>query len=102
MRLPRAHLCGLLTLGLASAIFAQQDEIPSQPKAAATICVAMLANASTTAALVERLTERLTRSLKQNKVNALMMDSRTTDKHPLQLSPVNGEEAQQKDCDYVL
>lgn len=30
------------------------------------------------------------------------MDSATTDKHPLELSTDNGEEAKQKECDYVL
>ncbi len=93
MRLPRfAVLCSLGFLAVASTIVAQ-DEIPSQPKSGAKVCVATVGNASTTSAFVERLTERLTRSLKQNKVNAVTMDSRTTDKHPLQLSTDNGEEA---------
>jgi len=30
------------------------------------------------------------------------MDSATTDKHPLEMSTDNGEEAKQKECDYVL
>jgi len=94
-------LCSLGFLAVASTIVAQ-DEIPSQPKSGAKVCVATVGNASTTSAFVERLTERLTRSLKQNKVNAVTMDSRTTDKHPLQLSTDNGEEAKQKECDYVL
>ena len=102
MRLHRfAVLCSLGFLAVASTIVAQ-DEIPSQPKSGAKVCVATVGNASTTSAFVERLTERLTRSLKQNKVNAVTMDSRTTDKHPLQLSTDNGEEAKQKECDYVL
>jgi hypothetical protein len=102
MCLPRfAVLCSLAFLAVASTIVAQ-DEIPSQPKSGAKVCVATVGNASTTSAFVERLTERLTRSLKQNKVNAVTMDSRTTDKHPLQLSTDNGEEAKQKECDYVL
>ena len=102
MRLHRfAVLCSLGFLAVASTIVAQ-DEIPSQPKSGAKVCVATVRNASTTSAFVERLTERLTRSLKQNKINAITMDSRTTDKHQLELSTDNGEEAKQKECDYVL
>ena len=66
------------------------------------MCVASVGNASATQAVLERLTERLTRSLKQNRINAVTMDSRTTNKHPLQLGTDNGEEARQKECDYVL
>ncbi len=102
MRLPRfAVCCSLVLLAVASAVVAQ-DELPPQPKSGATVCIATVGNASTTPAFVERLTERLTRSLEQNKVKAVMMDSRTGDKHPLQLSTENGEEAKQKECDYVL
>jgi hypothetical protein len=64
--------------------------------------VATVGNASSTSAFVERMTDRLTTSLKQNKINAVTMDSRTTEKYPLALSNDNGEEAQQKECDYVL
>ena len=99
MRLQRfAILCSLGFLAVASTIVAQ-DEIPSQPKSGAKVCVATVANASTTR---ERLTERLTESLKQNKINAVTMDSRTTDRHPLELSTDNGEEVKEKECDYVL
>jgi len=102
MRLHRfAVLYSLGFLAVASMIVAQ-DEIPSQPKSGAKVCVAIVGNASTTSAFVERLTDRLTRSLKQDKINAVTMDSRTTDKHPLQLSTDNGKEAKQKECDYVL
>jgi hypothetical protein len=73
------------------------QDLPAQPKSGAKVCVANLLNASTTSADGDRLTERLTRSLKQNKMNAVMMDSRTTNKHPLELSIENGEEAKQKE-----
>jgi len=101
MRLPRfAVLCSLVFQAVASTM--PQDEVPPQPKSGAKVCVATVGNASTAPAIVERLTERLTRSLKQNKINAVTMDSRTTDKHQLELSSNNGEEAKQKECDYVL
>ena len=101
MRLPRFEvLCNLVILAVAPTVIAQ--DLPPQPTSGAKVCVATVANASTTDAFVERLTERLTRSLKQNKINAVTMDSRTTDKHPLELSTDNGEEVKQKECDYVL
>jgi hypothetical protein len=102
MRLPRfASLCNLIMLTFVTSALHAQD-LPPQPKSGAKLCVATVGNASTTQAFVERLTERLTRSLKQNKINAVSMDSRTTDKRPLELSTDNGEEAKQKECDYVL
>jgi hypothetical protein len=101
MRLSRfAVLCSLGILAVVPRMVAQG--LPPQPKSGAKVCVASVANASTTSAFVERMTERLTRSLKQNKINAVTMDSRTTEKHPLELSSDNGEEAQQKECDYIL
>jgi hypothetical protein len=101
MRLPRLTLlCSLMLLAVIAEMVAQ--DLPAQPKSAVKICVATVENASTTSAFVERLTERLTKSLKQNKINAVTMDSRTTDKYPLHLSTENGEEAKQKECDYVL
>ena len=93
-------LCSLIVLVVAPTMIAQ--DLPPQTKSGAKVCVATVANASTTRAFVERLTERLTSSLKQNKINALTMNSRTTDKHPLELSTDNGEEVKQKECDYVL
>jgi len=101
MRPPRFQvLFNLVVLAIAPTMIAQ--DLPPQPKSGAKVCVATVANASATPAFPERLTERLTRSLKQNKINAVTMDSPTTDKHPLELSTRNGEEVKQKECDYVL
>jgi hypothetical protein len=101
MHLPRfTVLCSLVFLIVTTIMAAQ--ELPPPAKSGAKVCVATVENASTTSAFVERLTERLTKSLKQNKINAVSMDSRTTDKHPLEVSTDNGEEAKQKECDYIL
>ena len=101
MHPPRLILfCTLALLPVTSSLAAQ--EVSSQTSRGARLCVATVGNASTTSAFVERLTERLTKSLKQNKVNAVTMKSPTRDKHPLALSPDNGEEAKQKECDYIL
>ena len=102
MRVSRFSIfCGLGFFAVASTMVAQ-DELPPQPKSGGKVCVATLENASTSPAFVERLTDRLTKSLKQNKINAVIMESRTTDKYPLELSTENGEESKQKECDYVL
>jgi hypothetical protein len=93
-------LCNLVVPGVALTIIAQG--LPPQPKSGAKVCVATVGNTSTTSAFVERLTERLTKSLQQNKIDAVTMDSPTTEKYPSGLSTDNGEEAKQKDCDYVL
>jgi hypothetical protein len=85
-------------VGLSTGVFAQ-DGPASQP---AKVCVAVVGNASTTSAFLEHLTERLVKSLKQNKVGAVAMDSSTSSRYPLQLSKENGHESQQKNCDYVL
>ena len=85
-------------VGLSTGVFAQ-DGPASQP---AKVCVAVVGNASTTSAFLEHLTERLVKSLKQNKVGAVAMDSSTSSRYPLQLSKENGHELQQKNCDYVL
>jgi hypothetical protein len=81
---------------------AWQDEIPSQPKSDGRVCVAIVSNSSTTSAFVERMTARLTKSLKENKINALTMDSRTTTGRQLQPTIENGHEARDNECDYML
>lgn len=102
MRLPRfAAFVAVVFLAGAFPI-AAQDKIPSLPKSGVKLCVATIGNASTTSAFVERLTERLTKNLKQNKINTVTMDSQTTDRPLLEVSTENGEEAKQRECDYIL
>jgi len=57
---------------------------------------------SARAALVDRLTERVSKDLRDDKINALTMDSSTTTDHKLRPTRENGEEAKSKDCDYIL
>jgi hypothetical protein len=94
-----AVLCSVGFLAMAFPVVAQDAPHPHQELK---LCVATIGNASTTSAFVERLTERLTKNLKQNKINAVSMDSRTTDKPPLEVSIENGDEAKQRECDYIL
>lgn len=98
MRLP----CLCLMLVLAIALAAVGQDLPSQPKSEAKVCVAIVGDASSTSAFVERMTERLTKSLKQDKLNAIAMESRTTERYPLDLSTDNGDESKLKECDYVV
>src|SRR5438874_10807170 len=90
----RARLFAFLIVLILAPVYvpAWQDEIPSQPKSDGKVCVAIVSNASTTSAFVERMTARLTKSLKENKINALMMDSRTTTGRQLQPTIENGHE----------
>ena len=75
---------------------------PSQPKPNGKICVAIVSNVSPRAALVERLTERLWKGLRDDRINAITMDSSTTTDHKLHPTRQNSEEAKSKDCDYML
>jgi hypothetical protein len=81
---------------------AGQQALPPQPGKGQAVCVAVVANASAKSAFVERMTERLTKSLKDNKLIALMLDSSTTTQHKLEPTAENGDESRQKDCDYIL
>jgi DNA-binding transcriptional regulator YbjK len=81
---------------------AWQQALPPQPGKGQAICVAVVANAGAKSAFVERMTERLTKSLKDNKLKALMMDSATTPQRKLEPTAENGEESRQKDCDSIL
>jgi len=100
MPLSRFVILNLVLISLA--IAATTQDLPPQPKIGAKVCVATVANASSTSAFVERLTDRLTKSLKQDKFDAVALDSSTSDKYPLQLSTENGGEAKERECDYVL
>jgi hypothetical protein len=90
--------CSLLAL----APLMSAQGLPPQPKVGAKVCVATVSNASTKPALVERLTERLTTSLRQNKIDAFSLHSATTSKYPLHLSTENWKEAKREECDYLL
>lgn len=85
-----------------SPVAAWPQDLPSQPNAIGKVCVATVSNMSARAALVDRMTERLSKSLRDNKISAVTMDSRTTTDRKLRPTHENGEEAKSKDCDYIL
>ena len=63
------HLSYLLVLALTQVAFSQ--DIPLHPKPGAVICVATVTNMSVHSALVDRLTERLSNDLREEKIKAL-------------------------------
>jgi hypothetical protein len=80
-------------------LLAQSESRQSQnPK----ICVATVANASTVSAFLERLTERLVKSLNRGKLKGVAMDSVTTMDRKLRPTRQNAAEADDKHCDYTL
>jgi hypothetical protein len=85
-----------------AAVAAWPQNVPSQPKAEAKLCVAIVANMSASSALVDRLTERLSKGLRENKVSAITMESSTTSDRKLHPTRENGEEARSNECDYML
>jgi hypothetical protein len=66
------------------------------------VCVAIVNNASTVSAYVERLTERLAKNIKGSQVEAVAMDSSTTKERTLRPTRQNIDEADDKQCDYTL
>jgi hypothetical protein len=75
---------------------------PAKSEVALKVCVAGISNRTATSLHLERMAERLTRSLVQNKLRAVAMDSMTTDDHELRPTVVNGQEMKSQQCDYVL
>jgi hypothetical protein len=81
---------------------ASAQDLPSQPKANAKVCVAIVSNLSTRGVLADRMTERLSKSLKDDKINTLRIDSSTTTDRKLHPTRENGEDAKSNECDYIL
>jgi hypothetical protein len=72
----------LLVFALAPLAALPQD-VPSHPKPGGKVCVATVSNMSARAAVVDRLTERVSKDLRDDKINAVTMDSGTTTGHKL-------------------
>jgi hypothetical protein len=91
----------LFVLSFAS-IAASPQDYPSHSKASGKVCVATVSNMSARAALLDRMTERLSKSLREDKISALTMESSTTTDHKLHPTAENDDEAKSKECDYIL
>jgi hypothetical protein len=81
---------------------ASAQELSSQPKPGAKVCVAIVANRTTKSLFEERMTARLTRSLVQNKLAAVTMDSATTNDRELHPTIENSQELKSRECDYLV
>jgi hypothetical protein len=101
MRRPaRAFLCvGSILLALS---FVSWSKEQSKPGERIKVCVAGISNRTATSLFEERMAARLTKSLEQNKLAALAMDSSTTNDHELHPTVENGQEMKRQECDYVL
>ena len=94
----RPTLLAFLVIALCPALWGETATAKSPQ-----ICVAQVANASAVSADLGRLTERLVKSLKRDKKqDALAMDSSTAMSRRLQPTRENSDEADAKECDYVL
>ena len=81
---------------------ASAQELSSQPKPGAKVCVAIIANRTAKSLFEERMTARLTRSLVQNKLEAVAMDSATTNDRELHPTIQNSQELKSRECDYLV
>jgi hypothetical protein len=96
----RAFLLTVL-FSLVSAVPSQSKE-SSEPEIRPKMCVAMVTNRTTTSLFLERMTERLTKSLVQNKLAAVALDSATTDDRELHPTLANSVELKRLECDYLV
>jgi hypothetical protein len=90
----------LLACLLAGPAFSQ-DELPAQGKRGK-VCVAIVANSTSTSIFVEHMTDRLTHSLNKNEIEAVTMESATPANGKLEPNVQNGQESKDKDCLYTL
>ena len=93
---------GLLLLLLATTLPARPQDAPFHPKPGSKVCVATVSNTSACVAVLDRLTERLSKNLRDDKIDAIALDSSTTMDHKLHPTHENGEEAKGNECDYML
>jgi len=101
-------MCKSRRVPLLAVLFLLASAVPSSPKESSDtqvspkVCVALVSNRTATTLFLERMTERLAKSLVQNKLAALAMDSPTTDDRALHPTLANGEELKRKECDYLV
>ena len=93
--------CLLLVMAF-TPLAAWPQDLPIRPKPGGKVCVALVSNMSSSSALLDRLSERLTKGLRDDKLNAVTLGSSTTSDYKLHPTRENGEEAKSQDCDYIL
>jgi hypothetical protein len=93
-----ASIFAVLPLALPAA----PQELSSQPPSGTSVCVAVVNNHTAQSLFVERMTERLARSLSGSKIKAVAMDSSTTGDRTLHPTTENGAELKRRECDYLV
>jgi uncharacterized protein GlcG (DUF336 family) len=81
------------------ASLAAPQELSSQPSSGKSVCVAVVNNHTAQSLFVERMTERLARSLSGSMIKAVAMDSSTTGDRILHPTAENGAELKRRECD---
>jgi hypothetical protein len=84
------------------ASLAAPQELSSQPSSGKSVCVAVVNNHTAQSLFVERMTERLARSLSGSMIKAVAMDSSTTGDRILHPTAENGAELKRRECDYLV
>lgn len=101
MRQPARVLVSLAPLLLVLSLSSWSKE-ETKSAARLRVCVAGISNRTATSLFEERMAARLTKSLIQNKLAGVAMDSFTTDNRELYPTVANGEEMKRQKCDYVV
>ena len=93
------HWVSFLTLALSFPSWSKE-----QPKSEVRhkVCVAGISNRTATSLFEERMAARLAKSLVQNKLAAVTMDTSTTNDRELHPTVENGNEMKRQECDFVL
>ncbi|MFY9559238.1 MAG: hypothetical protein WAQ52_03305 [Terriglobales bacterium] len=92
----------LSLLVLFSFTSAWPQELSSQPASSARVCIAVVTNRTTKPLFVERMTERLARSLSGSKITTIVMDSATTTDRELHPTLNNAGELKSRECDALV
>jgi hypothetical protein len=74
----------------------------SDPESGLRVCVAVVNNRTGKSLFVERMTERLVRSLSDSMLIGVVMDSSTTSDRDLHPTLQNSEELKQRECNYLV
>jgi hypothetical protein len=96
------RLLALLVFASALPSWPKESKESSETQGRTKVCVAVVSNRTATSLFVERMTERLTKSLVQNNLAAVAMDSATTDDRELHPTLANGEELKRLECNYLV
>ena len=90
----------IVWLALTSSAWSQEPS--TQFESGAKVCVAGVNNRTAKSLFVERMTQRLAKSLSKSKLTSMIMDSTTTSDRDLHPTLQNSEELKRRECDYLV